>query len=63
MTNYALTVSKRDGCKKDVGHKFNPELYTKYEGQDANGNWLATIWIRKDQTQAANSDTVTLTVS
>ena len=62
MTDYALTVSKRDGHKKDVGIKFKPELYTKYEGSDANGNWLATIFIRKDQTQAANNDTITLTL-
>lgn len=62
MTDYALTVYKREGHKKDVGLKYSADLYQKYEGIDANGNWLATILIRKDQTLAANNDTITLTL-
>jgi hypothetical protein len=62
MTNYAVTLTKRDGHKKGERLKIRPELYTLYEGSEANNNWHCLLYINKDETQAANNDTVTITL-
>lgn len=59
MTDYATTVKAR----RHQAIKIRPDLYTRYEGSENNSNWHCILYVRKDVTQAANNDTVTLTVS
>lgn len=63
MTDYAATINKRDGHKKSERYVIKDrEDFTLYEGADANNNWVVKFWLRKDQTAAANNDTITVTL-
>lgn len=68
MTDYAITVTKRDGHHKNRTMRNNASTVLKdkdnfvwYEGIAAN-TWIR-FGIRKDTTAAANNDTITLTLA